>query len=71
MSDARDIQHGVNDPVGGVDVKRRFFEVQTPHERAQFAADGRARSGRILPAERLRRAPTAPLNRRTGRRPTV
>ena len=38
MSDTRDIQHGVNDPVDGVDAKRRFLEVQTPHERAQFAA---------------------------------
>src|SRR5207244_3279162 len=41
MTDARDIQHGVNDPVSGVDVKRRFFECQTPHERAQTAADVR------------------------------
>ena len=41
MTDARDIQKGVNDPVGGVDVKRRFRENQTPHERAQFPADVR------------------------------
>ena len=74
MSDARDIQHGVNDPVGGVDVKRRFRENQTPHERAQFAADVRRDAlpdpdESFLP-ERLRRSPTAPLNCRTGRRPT-
>jgi hypothetical protein len=35
MTDFRDIQHGVNDPV---DVKRRFRENQTPHERRQTAA---------------------------------
>lgn len=74
MSDARDIQHGVNDPVGGVDVKRRFFEVQTPHERAQFAADVRRDAlpdpDEFFLPERLRRAATSPLNCRTGRRPT-
>jgi hypothetical protein len=74
MSDARDIQHGVNDPVGGVDVKRRFFETQTPHERAQTAADVRRDAlpdpdEHFLP-EALRRRPTPPLNSRTGRRPT-
>ena len=74
MTDARDIQHGVNDPVSGVDVKRRFRENQTAHERAQFAADVRADalpdpSESFLP-EALRRPPTAPLNCRTGRRPT-
>lgn len=74
MSDFRDIQHGVNDPVSGVDVKRRIRENQTPHERAQHAADVR---GLALPdpnetflPEGLRRAPTAPLNCRTGRHPT-
>jgi hypothetical protein len=41
LTDFRDIQHGVNDPVSGVDVKRRFRENQTPHERAQSAADVR------------------------------
>jgi hypothetical protein len=41
MTDARDIQHGVNDPVSGVDVKRRFRENQTRHEHAQTAADVR------------------------------
>jgi hypothetical protein len=45
MTDFRDIQHGVNDPVSGVDVKRRFRENQTPHERAQSAAS-RTDSGR-------------------------
>ena len=39
MGDSRDIQHGVYDPVGGVDMKHRFRETQTPHERAQTAAD--------------------------------
>jgi hypothetical protein len=74
MTDARDIQHGVNDPVSGVDVKRKFNDNQTPHERAQRAADVRADS---LPAadeeflpEALRRRPTEPLNKRTGRNPT-
>jgi len=42
MGDFRDIQHGVNDPVDGVDVKRRFNDNQTPHERAQSAADVRS-----------------------------
>jgi len=74
MSDSRDIQHGINDPVDGVDVKRRFNDNQTPHERAQFAADVRAMPSAspteaFLP-EALRRAPTAPLNPRTGRNPT-
>ena len=74
MTDARDIQHGVNDPVSGVDVKRRFRENQTPHERAQTAADVR-RDALPDPAETflpeaLRRSPTSPLNCRTGRRPT-
>jgi hypothetical protein len=75
MNDFRDIQHGVNDPVHGLDVKRRFNDNQSPHERAQFAAD--VRSG-ALPAadeeflpEALRRRPTSPLNPRTGRRPAL
>ena len=65
MSDFRDIQHGVNDPVDGVDVKRKFNDNQTPHERAQFAADVRSS---VIPAsdeeflpEALRRRPTGPL----------
>jgi hypothetical protein len=74
MSDFRDIQHGVNDPVHGVDVKRRFNDNQSPHERAQTATDVRsepiaAADEDFLP-EALRRQPTAPLNPRTGRRPT-
>ena len=74
MADSRDIQHGVNDPVGGVDVKRRFRETQTPHERAQRAADVRREAlpdpdESFLP-EALRRAPAAPLNSRAGRRAT-
>jgi hypothetical protein len=73
MSDFRDIQHGVNDPVDGVDVKRKFNDNQTQHERAQFAADVRssaipASDEEFLP-EALRRRPTGPLNPRTGRRP--
>ena len=35
-------EHGVNDPVGGVDVKWNVHDNQTPHERAQWAADVRA-----------------------------
>jgi hypothetical protein len=71
MSDSRDIQHGVNDPVSGVDVKRRVNSNATPHERAQWAADVRAKltadsTEEFLP-EALRRAPTPPLNRYTGR----
>ncbi|WP_454624937.1 hypothetical protein [Bradyrhizobium cenepequi] len=74
MTDSRDIQHGVNDPVSGVDVKRKFRDNQSPHERAQTAADVRADASPapdepFLP-EALRRPPTAPLNPRTGRRPT-
>ena len=74
MGDSRDIQHGINDPVDGVDVKRRINDNQTPHERAQTAADVRAKpsadpSEPFLP-EALRREPTPPLNKRTGRNPT-
>jgi hypothetical protein len=74
MSDARDIQHGVNDPVTGVDVKRKFQDNKTPHERAQRAADVRADASpapdeEFLP-EALRRRPTEPHNKRTGRNPT-
>lgn len=75
MGDYRDIQHGVNDPVGGVDVRRRFHENQTAHERAQFAADVRApatpSAGEGFLPEALRRPPAPPLNKRTGRRPTT
>ncbi len=73
MSDFRDVQNGVNDPVDCVDVKFRFNDGQTPHERAQVAADVRAMptpspTEAFLP-EGLRRRPAEPLNRRTGRRP--
>jgi len=74
MSDFRDIQHGVNDPVDGVDVKRRISSNETPHERAQRHADVRAmptaqEDEPFLP-EGLRRLPTDPLNPRTGRNRT-
>jgi hypothetical protein len=83
MGDLRDIhrdgndpvsQHGVNDPVRGVDVKRRFHDNASIHERDQWAADVRAASSadeseEFLP-EALRRPPTSPLNKRTGRNPT-
>ncbi|MFK4509376.1 hypothetical protein LPJ38_15845 [Bradyrhizobium daqingense] len=74
MSDFRDIQHGVNDPVGGLDVKRQINDNRTPHERAQRHADVRAdatatQAEPFLP-ERLRRKPTDPINPRTGRNPT-
>jgi hypothetical protein len=82
MTDFRDIhrdgnnpvsQHGVNDPVSGVDVKHRFHDNASPHERDQWAADVRADSSpddseEFLP-EALRRSPTAALNKRTGRNP--
>jgi len=82
MGDFRDIhrdgndpvsRHGVNDPVSGVDVKREFHDNKTPHEHAQSAADVRADASpdeteEFLP-EALRRAPTPPLNKRTGRNP--
>ncbi|MFB9270196.1 hypothetical protein ACFFWD_44935 [Bradyrhizobium erythrophlei] len=74
MGDSRDIQHGVNDPVDGVDVKRKFRDNRTPHERAQTAADVRAEASpdpdEVFLPEALRRQPTPPLNPRTGRRPT-
>ncbi|MCC8980300.1 hypothetical protein [Bradyrhizobium acaciae] len=67
-------RNGVNDPIDGVDVKRTFDDNQTPHERAQWAADVRAdaspKHGEAFLPEALRRQPTAPLNPRTGRRPT-
>jgi len=74
MGDSRDFQHGVYDPVGGVDMKRRFKDNQTPHERAQTAADVRANAvpaadEEFLP-EALRRKPAPPLNKRTGRNRT-
>jgi len=73
MSDLRDIQHGVNDPVGGADVKAHLDDNQTPHELAQGGADVRAPASPVdepfLP-ERLRRPATDPLNARTGRKPT-
>lgn len=70
MSYFRDTQHGVNDPVDGVDVKHQINTNQTPHERAQRHADVRAKptaspSEPFLP-ERLRREPTGPINPRTG-----
>jgi hypothetical protein len=74
MSDYRDIQHGVNDPVSGVDVKRQVNTNQTPHEQAQRDADVRAmptaQSDEPFLPERLRREATDPLNARTGRKPT-
>jgi hypothetical protein len=74
MGDFRDIQHGVNDPVDGVDVKRRINNNETVHEQAQPHADVRAMPSAqadepFLP-EGLRRPPTKPLNPRTGRNPT-
>ncbi len=74
MSDFRDIQHGVNDPVDGLDVKRQIDDNKTPHESAQRHADVRADATAtatepFLP-ERLRRQPTDPINPRTGRNPT-
>ncbi len=83
MGDFRDIHrdgndpvshHGINDPVSGVDVKRRFHDNASTHERNQWAADVRADSSpdeaeEFLP-EALRRSPAPPLNKRTGRNPT-
>ena len=74
MSDFRDTQHGVNDPVGGLDVKRQINDNRTSHEQAQHHADVRAEAAAtsaepFLP-ERLRRKATDPINRRTGRNPT-
>ena len=67
-------RNGVNDPVDGLDVRRTFNDNQTPHERAQWAADVRAwaspKRGEDFLPEGLRRPPTAPLNPRTGRRAT-
>ncbi|WP_234685307.1 hypothetical protein [Bradyrhizobium monzae] len=74
MGDFHDIQHGVNDPVDGVDVEHQINANQTPHERAQHYADVRATPS-VLPSEpflpeRLRRKPTDPINPSTGRNPT-
>lgn len=67
-------QHGVNDPVSGVDVRSKVRDNKSPHERAQWAADVRAEPspdpGEDFLPEALRRAPTAPLNKRTGRNPS-
>jgi hypothetical protein len=46
MSVFRDIQHGVNDPVDGVDVKRQINDNQTPHDRAQPTDPTNPRTGR-------------------------
>ena len=74
MSDFRDTQHGVNDPVGGLDVKRQINDNRTSHEQAQHHADVRAEatatSAEPFLPERLRRKATDPINRRTGRNPT-
>jgi hypothetical protein len=74
MNDFRDNQNGVNDPVNGVDVRRKFHDNQTPHEQAQKAADVRAEpspaAGEEFLPEALRRPPAKPLNKRTGRNPT-
>lgn len=72
MSDFRDIQHGVNDPVGGLDVKRQINDNRTPHERAQHHADVRADATprrRSLSFRSGCGEATDPLNPRTGRRP--
>ena len=74
MGDFRDIHRDGNDPVNGVDVKRRFHDNVSTHERNQWAADVRADSSpdeaeEFLP-EALRRSPAPPLNKRTGRNPT-
>jgi len=74
VNDSKISQHGVNDPIRGVDVKRRIRDNQTPHERQQWAADVRAEPSadateEFLP-EGLRRPPTPPLNKRTGRNPS-
>jgi len=69
MSDFRDIQHGVNDPVDGVDVKHHFNDNTTPHQRAQRHADATATAAEPFLPERLRRKPTDPINPRTGRHP--
>jgi hypothetical protein len=55
-------------------VKHRNKDNKTPHERGQWAADVRAGPSAdptegFLP-EALRRAPTPPLNKRTGRNPS-
>lgn len=74
MSDFRDIQHGVNGPVGGADVKPPARQIETAHQREQTGADVRPEAlpdpdEPFLP-EALRRPATHPLNRRTGRRPS-
>lgn len=74
MTDTKDTRHGVYDPVSGVDMKHRFNDNATAHERAQWAADVRAECSpdpnEVFLPEALRRAPAPPLNKRTGRRRT-
>jgi hypothetical protein len=62
MSDFRDVHNGVNDPVEGADVKGRFTNNQTPHERAQQGADIRAP---VSPAAREQFLPEALRRART------
>ena len=69
MSDFRDIQHGVNDPVGGLDVKRRINDNRTPQHNADVRADATPTPAEPFLPERLRRKATDPINPRTGRKP--
>jgi len=46
MNDFRDIQHGVNDPVNGVDVKRKFNDNQTRYFHVRHSSLRRSTSRR-------------------------
>ncbi|MDR3470008.1 MAG: hypothetical protein P4M07_29120 [Xanthobacteraceae bacterium] len=73
MSDFRDTQNGVNDPVDGADVTYAASPLSPRREQARVAA---AIQGKLVPTgdeflpEALRRPPAGPLNKRTGRHPS-
>jgi hypothetical protein len=75
MSDTVDKRWGVYDPVNkiGDPRLRQVKEKATPHQKAQIGADVRPEPEPVIDPdaplpEGLRRKPTEPLNKHTGRR---